>query len=921
METVYNTAPQNDHNLTDAEAVATTASTIAVAATTSIMSVNALDDVATAVDEPDGIMKQKSSSTADHTRSRRSSIPTTTTGMMIRSKRRPRRQVPPTLPPSQSPPTIVVNYDDSQEDDENDDDDDEYPHVATNWKRHPENDEHSMTTPQSTTVAGPVVLTKHDVAMCQALDMEFERAIEERQVAWTARYQSVRQSTFLSVLFMVLLIFTGTIFFLHQADSYWSISEALLFSIYTITTVGYGHLDMPDTAIFQWYTICYIFLGIAMLTMLVAQVYQCVALETSRVAVNAGDVSSARRHTSMRRWLDARVQEQRRMAAVAAATTTATTNVPDRSPHDSSHHTNGENSSSTPRNSNSHDNNMIFTLDHQMDQGSVWDWADVVAWLLQQWDTMVTFLRDNEYGRGLSVILPFLALIIIGAVVIGPLEGWTITESIYFAVVSLTTVGFGDYYPTRNASIWFCCLWLPFSVGFMSLYLSNVAAFYIRLSDRNIARIEGVLRRRLRQAKEKAEQERRAVLQRAMRGQQLRRGSSIEESSTDDDIAMAMYGSETEMRKEDGPIDVSSNEQHLMLSKTKNLRVNTKRFSGFNTIPTEDGLEDSVSAENPLSPDSFPGDSKSKSNGAGSSRNRLFGSRPTISHRRERILGNSLKHMEFAPKHDEQQNHSTTMTMTTMKDVLRSVHRNNSLQRSESIPSQTNASIHSSSSKKMSPKIQFQSAGPESEFLSIRSNRTVLHHDSKTVRKKPSFALRALVQERFAEIIATDIAGFHNSIEIKEYTLSVTIEAMKKTADKWLIPRRARKSFRAVAFEALYFVGEHGLITRGADALFSLTPIEFHQIFSPLLASFGDAETMELWLEHTQALADVDLPIPLEKQRQVTLSASAISLRAPPVPSNSQHDRSVLMRSLPPLIVSVPSLPDDEKIGNLPVVT
>lgn len=85
----------------------------------------------------------------------------------------------------------------------------------------------------------PVVLTEHDIAMCRALDLEYDRALEDRQVAWTARYQSVRQSTLLSILFMVLLIMTGTIFFLHQADSYWNVSEALLFSIYTITTVGY----------------------------------------------------------------------------------------------------------------------------------------------------------------------------------------------------------------------------------------------------------------------------------------------------------------------------------------------------------------------------------------------------------------------------------------------------------------------------------------------------------------------------------------------------------------------------------------------------------------------------------------------------------------------------------------------------------
>jgi len=182
-----------------------------------------------------------------------------------------------------------------------------------------------------------------------------------------------------------------------------------------------------------------------------------------------------------------------------------------------------------------------------------------------------------------------------------------------------------------------------------------------------------------------------------------------------------------------------------------------------------------------------------------------------------------------------------------MKDVLCTVHRNNVIDPNAIINSESSGMLH------------FRAAGPESEFLSVHSSQTVLQHDRKTVHKKPSFALRALVQERFAEIIATDIAGYQSNIEIKEYTLAVTIQSLKQTADKWLVPRRARRAFRAVAFEALYFVGEHGLITRGADALFSLTPFEFHQIFSPLLAALGDAETMQLWLAHTQALAEVDL--------------------------------------------------------------
>eukprot|EP00957_Ditylum_brightwellii_P006676 507136-Ditylum_brightwellii.AAC.1 len=99
------------------------------------------------------------------------------------------------------------------------------------------------------------------------------------------------------------------------------------------------------------------------------------------------------------------------------------------------------------------------------------------------------FLRYNQIGRGISVLLPFAGLILIGAIVVGKIEGWTVIESLYFSVVSLTTVGFGDYYPTREAS----------------------------LSNNNVQRLERTMRRRIKRAKERAKKERAEALERATR--------------------------------------------------------------------------------------------------------------------------------------------------------------------------------------------------------------------------------------------------------------------------------------------------------------------------------------------------------------------------------------------------------------------
>ena len=79
-------------------------------------------------------------------------------------------------------------------------------------------------------------LSQDDIEICRRLDEEYERALEEREVVYTARYNSVRQSACFSVFFMLLYLSLGAIFFQRQAN--WTVSESILFSIYTITTVG-----------------------------------------------------------------------------------------------------------------------------------------------------------------------------------------------------------------------------------------------------------------------------------------------------------------------------------------------------------------------------------------------------------------------------------------------------------------------------------------------------------------------------------------------------------------------------------------------------------------------------------------------------------------------------------------------------------
>ena len=243
------------------------------------------------------------------------------------------------------------------------------------------------TSPRS---AAAAAMTSEDLEICRRLDQEYERALEEREIGYNARYNSVRQSAGFSIAFMAIYMTLGTIFFTKVAG--WELHQALFFAIYTITTVGYGSYRLPDSVGFQIYTIFYIFVGIATLTIMVAQVYQCIALEASRAQHSRDKAELLRRSREV--MMD--------------------------SHHGDSFH--GSDQVMNVGDSFTHHMTCVDTFFHYCDECK-------------------RYLRDTEFGRGISVLFPFAGLILIGAVVVGPIEGWSVVQSLYFAVVSLTTVG------------------------------------------------------------------------------------------------------------------------------------------------------------------------------------------------------------------------------------------------------------------------------------------------------------------------------------------------------------------------------------------------------------------------------------------------------------------------------------------------
>jgi hypothetical protein len=90
---------------------------------------------------------------------------------------------------------------------------------------------------------------------------------------------------------------------------------------------------------------------------------------------------------------------------------------------------------------------------------------------------MAAVWRDPE-TKALPVVAG--ALVVSGTIFYWHFEHWTVMESLYFCVVTLTSVGYGDLHPTTGATQAFTVIYILTGIGIFVALLASVAEKYIQ---------------------------------------------------------------------------------------------------------------------------------------------------------------------------------------------------------------------------------------------------------------------------------------------------------------------------------------------------------------------------------------------------------------------------------------------------------
>ncbi len=84
---------------------------------------------------------------------------------------------------------------------------------------------------------------------------------------------------------------------------------------------------------------------------------------------------------------------------------------------------------------------------------------------------IISFLKDKQYR---DLLITSLIILLIGTFAYHYLEGWSYIDSLYFSVITLTTVGYGDLSPQTNGGKIFTIFYIFIGLGMILSFLHTL---------------------------------------------------------------------------------------------------------------------------------------------------------------------------------------------------------------------------------------------------------------------------------------------------------------------------------------------------------------------------------------------------------------------------------------------------------------
>eukprot|EP00815_Leptocylindrus_aporus_P006414 CAMPEP_0116066744 /NCGR_PEP_ID=MMETSP0322-20121206/10575_1 /TAXON_ID=163516 /ORGANISM="Leptocylindrus danicus var. apora, Strain B651" /LENGTH=417 /DNA_ID=CAMNT_0003553377 /DNA_START=139 /DNA_END=1392 /DNA_ORIENTATION=+ len=239
---------------------------------------------------------------------------------------------------------------------------------------------------------------------------------------------SVRHNYYAAIT-IFLYMAVGVLFYSVILDEGWEFVDSLYFSMTTFTTVGYGDLT-PESQGSRLFTAFYALLGVALIGSIVSYFGEKLADESVNVAKESLEKANEKRIATL-------LEKEKQKSMIEGRSSEIEREPP----------------------AAKEEEKKDSTVDLHSDQAL----------------TTKDFLWENW------IFLPLLAIFFIGSYIeIKHDQGLTFIDVLYYTVVTLTTIGYGDIAPDGRFSRGLSIIFVPLSTFSMATLISRFAAFQVR---------------------------------------------------------------------------------------------------------------------------------------------------------------------------------------------------------------------------------------------------------------------------------------------------------------------------------------------------------------------------------------------------------------------------------------------------------
>jgi uncharacterized membrane protein len=95
--------------------------------------------------------------------------------------------------------------------------------------------------------------------------------------------------------------------------------------------------------------------------------------------------------------------------------------------------------------------------------------------------TLISFLKDEDYR---DLLYTSALIILLGTFVYHFLEGWGYLDSLYFSVVTLTTIGYGDLAPKTDMGKIFTIFYIIIGLAMILNFINTVQHHYNQTKEK-----------------------------------------------------------------------------------------------------------------------------------------------------------------------------------------------------------------------------------------------------------------------------------------------------------------------------------------------------------------------------------------------------------------------------------------------------